>query len=51
MDQGDLVEKANERRRRSYSGTADGRRALAQQGKTWAAFVMAVARVTGGEHA
>jgi transcriptional regulator len=45
------VEKANERRRRFYKVTPEGRRALAQQRKTWASFVEAVRRVTGGEHA
>jgi PadR family transcriptional regulator, regulatory protein PadR len=48
---GAWVEKAGERRRRFYRVTADGRRVLAQQRKTWAAFVDAVRRVTGGEHA
>jgi transcriptional regulator len=45
------VEKPDERRRRFYSVTAQGRRALAAQRKTWEAFVEAVRRVTGGEHA
>ncbi|MBA3642239.1 MAG: PadR family transcriptional regulator [Acidobacteria bacterium] len=45
------VEKPDERRRRLYQVTAEGRRVLAQQKKTWAAFVEAVRRVTGGEHA
>jgi transcriptional regulator len=48
---GTWVEKANERRRRFYKVTPEGRRALAQQRKTWALFVEAVRRVTGGEHA
>ena len=48
---GTWVEKAGERRRRYYKLTAEGRRVLAQQRKTWAAFVDAVRRVTGGEHA
>jgi transcriptional regulator len=48
---GTWVEKTGERRRRFYRLTADGRRVLAQQRKTWAAFVDAVRRVTGGEHA
>jgi DNA-binding PadR family transcriptional regulator len=43
------VEKPGERRRRFYKVTAEGRRVLAQQRKTWAAFVEAVRRVTGGE--
>ena len=48
---GAWVEKPDERRRRFYKLTADGKRVLAQQKKTWAAFVEAVRRVTGGEHA
>ena len=51
MDQGCLGRKARRRRRRFYKLTADGKRVLAQQKKTWAAFVEAVRRVTGGEHA
>jgi PadR family transcriptional regulator PadR len=48
---GTWVEKAGERRRRFYKVTAEGRQVLAEQRKTWAAFVEAVRRVTGGEHA
>jgi PadR family transcriptional regulator PadR len=48
---GAWVEKAGERRRRFYKVTTAGRRVLAQQKKTWAAFVEAVRRVTGDEHA
>jgi PadR family transcriptional regulator len=48
---GTWVEKPGERRRRFYKVTAEGRRVLAQQKKTWAAFVDAVRRVTGAEHA
>jgi transcriptional regulator len=48
---GSWVEKAGERRRRFYKVTAAGRRVLAAQRKTWATFVEAVRRVTGGEHA
>src|SRR5262245_56729540 len=48
---GTWVEEADERRRRSYKVTAERRRVLAQQRKTWAAFVEAVRRVTGDEHA
>ena len=48
---GRWVEKPGERRRRFYSVTAEGRRVLAQQRKTWATFVEAVRRVTGGEYA
>src|SRR6188508_3005710 len=46
---GRWVEKAGERRRRFYRVTPEGRRVLAQQRKTWAAFVDAVRRITGGE--
>jgi transcriptional regulator len=48
---GTWVEKPDERRRRFYKVTAEGRRVLAQQRKTFDAFVEAVRRVTGGEHA
>ena len=48
---GAWVEKAEARRRRFYKVTAEGRRVLAQQKNTWEAFVEAVQRVTGGEHA
>ena len=43
-------EKPGERRRRFYTVTGEGRRVLAQQRKTWAAFVAAMDRVLGGEH-
>jgi transcriptional regulator len=48
---GTWVEKAGERRRRMYKVTTEGRRVLIRQRKTWAAFVEAVRRITGGEHA
>jgi PadR family transcriptional regulator PadR len=48
---GTWVEKPGERRRRYYKVTGEGRRVLAQQRKTWAAFVDAVRRVTGAENA
>ncbi len=48
---GKWVEKADERRRRFYRVTPEGRRVLAQQRNTWAAFVEAVRRITGDEHA
>jgi transcriptional regulator len=48
---GTWVEKPNERRRRFYKLTPEGKRVLAAQKKTWDAFVAAVRRVTGGEHA
>ena len=48
---GTWVEKANERRRRYYRLTAEGRRALAAQRRTWEAFVQAVRLVTRPGHA
>ena len=48
---GRWVEKAGERRRRFYSLTAEGRRILARQRKTWKAFVHAMGLVTGVDHA
>ena len=48
---GTWVEKANERRRRYYKVTPEGKRALAAQRRTWEAFVEAVRLVTGLEHA
>jgi PadR family transcriptional regulator PadR len=48
---GSWVEKPDERRRRFYKVTTEGRRVLAHQRKTWDAFVEAVRRVTRGEHA
>ena len=48
---GTWVEKPEERRRRYYKVTAEGRRVLAEQRRTWEAFVRAVRLVTGGEHA
>ena len=48
---GTWVEKNDERRRKFYRVTPEGRRVLAKQRKTWEAFVQAVRRVTGGEHA
>ena len=48
---GKWVEQPGERRRRFYKVTAEGRKVLAEQRKTWDAFVEAVRLVTGGEHA
>jgi transcriptional regulator len=48
---GKWVEKPGERRRRFYSVTVAGRRMLAEQKKTWAAFVEAVRLVIGDDHA
>jgi transcriptional regulator len=45
--QGKWVEKANERRRRLYSLTAEGRRVLVKQRDTWKAFVHAMGLITG----
>jgi transcriptional regulator len=49
--QGTWVEKPSERRRRVYRVTAQGKKVLAHQRKTFEAFVQAVRRVTRGEHA
>src|SRR5512144_1990710 len=49
--QGRWVEKAGQRRRRYYRLTPEGRKVLARQRSSWEAFVAAVARITGGEHA
>jgi transcriptional regulator len=48
---GTWVEKPEERRRRYYRLTPEGRRILARQRETWDTFVAAVRLVTGGEHA
>jgi PadR family transcriptional regulator, regulatory protein PadR len=48
---GAWVENPGERRRRFYKVTPEGRRVLAQQRKSWEAFVEAVRHVTGDEHA
>jgi PadR family transcriptional regulator, regulatory protein PadR len=45
------VEKAEQRRRRYYSLTPEGRRVLRSQRKSWKEFVMAVGLITGVEHA
>ena len=49
--QGRWVEKAGQRRRRFYRLTGEGGRILVKQRKTWASFVAAVNRITGGQHA
>ena len=49
--EGRWVEKANERRRRFYRLTAEGRAALADQRRTWKEFVGALNRITGFNHA
>ena len=48
---GRWVEKPGERRRRFYRLTREGRRVLASQRDTWKAFVEAVRRITGVDHA
>jgi transcriptional regulator len=48
---GRWVEKAGERRRCFYRLTAEGRRVLSQQRKTWSAFIEAVHAVMGPSHA
>ena len=49
--QGRWIEKADQRRRRYYRLTTEGRRVLAVQREKWQAFVGAVGRVAGVEHA
>jgi transcriptional regulator len=48
---GSWVEKAGQRRRRYYKLTPAGKKVLAEQRSTWEAFIAAVGRITGGEHA
>lgn len=45
------VEKAEQRRRRYYSLTPEGRKVLRSQRKSWKEFVKAMSLVTGVEHA
>jgi transcriptional regulator len=45
------VEKPNQRRRRYYSLTAEGRRTLERQRQSWQGFVEAMGRVMGVENA
>ena len=49
--QGRWVEKPGQRRRRFYRLTAEGRKVLAVQRQGWKAFVEAIRRITGVEHA
>jgi PadR family transcriptional regulator, regulatory protein PadR len=49
--EGRWVEKAGQRRRRYYQLTPSGRVLLERQRRSWQAFVDAVRRVTGIEHA
>jgi PadR family transcriptional regulator PadR len=48
---GRWVEKAEQRRRRYYSLTPEGRKVLRSQRQSWKDFVAAIGRVTGIEHA
>ena len=48
---GRWVEKAGQRRRRYYALTAQGKTVLKEQRSSWAEFVNAIDRITGGEHA
>lgn len=45
------VEKPEQRRRRYYNLTPEGRKVLRSQRKSWKEFVAAMGRVTGVEHA
>ncbi len=49
--EGRWVEKADQRRRRYYTLTPEGRKVLRSQRKSWKNFVAAISRVTGIEHA
>jgi PadR family transcriptional regulator, regulatory protein PadR len=48
---GRWVEKAGQRRRRYYTLTAAGRKVLAEQRKTWSAFIDAVQAAAGLDYA
>ena len=45
------VEKPEQRRRRYYTLTAQGRKVLRSQRESWKDFVAAIGRITGIEHA
>ena len=49
--QGRWIEKANQRRRRYYRLTTEGRRVLAAKRQKWQEFAGAVGRIAGVEHA
>ena len=49
--EGRWVEKAEQRRRRYYRLTTEGRKVLRAQRKSWKEFVTAIGLVTGVEHA
>ena len=48
---GRWVEKPNQRRRRYYRLTAEGRRVLRQQRRSWRTFIQAVQLAAGLDHA
>jgi transcriptional regulator len=48
---GRWVEKAGQRRRRYYRLTSEGKRILATQRRSWRAFVQAMNRIAGVQHA
>jgi len=48
---GKWIEKAGERRRRFYRLTAAGKKALAEQRRSWREFVTALNSLTGFDHA
>ncbi|MBV8812205.1 MAG: PadR family transcriptional regulator [Acidobacteriaceae bacterium] len=48
---GRWVEKPEQRRRRYYTLTPEGRKVLRSQRQSWKEFVTAIGRVTGVEHA
>jgi PadR family transcriptional regulator PadR len=48
---GRWVEKPNQRRRRYYRLTAEGRRVLAEQRGRWRTFMQAIQLAAGGEYA
>jgi transcriptional regulator len=49
--QGRWVDKAGQRRRRYYQLTAQGRKVLKAQRSNWKAFVAAISRIAGVQHA
>jgi PadR family transcriptional regulator PadR len=48
---GRWVEKAGQRRRRSYRLTAEGRRVLSAQRTRWSSFIVALTKAAGLRHA
>jgi PadR family transcriptional regulator, regulatory protein PadR len=48
---GKWVERSEQRRRRYYTLTPEGRKVLRSQRKSWKEFVTAMGRITGVEHA